>query len=66
MSSEYSCDSCDDQEDCCEYDSQAVRDVSNRCGLTCHSTFTQKNKDLNVLKNEIDVLKNKNRTDILL
>ena len=35
----YECYLCKNQDDCIEVKSQAVRDVSIRCGLTCHSDF---------------------------
>jgi len=36
---QYRCETCTNKDDCDEYESQAVRDVSIRCGLTCHSDF---------------------------
>ena len=36
---QYECYLCKNQDDCIEVKSQAVRDVSIRCGLTCHSDF---------------------------
>ena len=35
----YRCETCTNKDDCDEYESQAVRDVSIRCGLICHSDF---------------------------
>lgn len=34
----FDCESCKNKEDCEGYKSQAVRDVSTRCGLVCHSS----------------------------
>jgi len=36
---QFACSSCDDSGDCDEFASQAVRDVSERCGLLCHSSL---------------------------
>lgn len=32
------CETCHNKDDCDEYESQAVRDISKRCGLCCHSS----------------------------
>lgn len=37
---QFTCKTCEDKGDCDEYSSQAVQDVSDRCGLTCHSSFS--------------------------
>ena len=39
MTCRYNCENCGNREDCSEFDSQAVRDISKRCGLCCHSHF---------------------------
>jgi hypothetical protein len=44
MASQYECETCNDKDDCDEYSSQAVRDISIRCGLCCHSNFQSERK----------------------
>ena len=36
---DFTCETCENKDDCDEYSSQAVQDVSERCGLTCHSSI---------------------------
>ena len=38
IESEFNCETCKDKDDCDEYESQAVGDISERCGLICHSS----------------------------
>jgi len=58
---QYRCETCTNKDDCDEYESQAVRDVSIRCGLTCHSDFqSERDKVLDKFKDcimRVDLLK---------
>jgi hypothetical protein len=50
---QYECYLCKNQDDCIEVKSQAVRDVSIRCGLTCHSDFQRQDKVLEDLEKDM-------------
>jgi len=51
---QYRCETCTNKDNCDEYESQAVRDVSIRCGLTCHSDFqSERDKVLDELKRDL-------------
>ena len=51
---QYRCETCTNKDDCGEYESQAVRDVSIRCGLTCHSDFqSERETVLDELKRDL-------------
>jgi hypothetical protein len=39
MTQNKGCSTCADRGDCEEFESQAVRDISVRCGLMCHSSL---------------------------
>lgn len=50
INKEYTCNTCTNHNDCNEVCSDAVRDVSRRCGLQCHSDAVRREDLVKILE----------------